>query len=152
MIAKSFLALLPKNIGVGKQGSTTECSGHSFGGVNVILCSDLHQFPPVAQPPAESLYRPINMANDTINCQLGRMIYEEFQTVVTLKEQMRVSDPVWQDFLVHLQYGHVQRQHIHILRQLIIGKENVKPLNFHSEPWVKFITHCPMTCSAKAME
>ncbi|KIN95737.1 hypothetical protein M404DRAFT_49684, partial [Pisolithus tinctorius Marx 270] len=37
--------------------------------------------------------------------QLGRAIYMEFTTVVILKEQMRVTDPVWHDFLEHLRYG-----------------------------------------------
>ena len=40
IISKSFLALLSKNIGIGKQGSATEHSGYSLGGVNVILCGD----------------------------------------------------------------------------------------------------------------
>ena len=88
MIVKSFLALLSHNIGTGKEGSDSQRQGHSFGGVNVILCGDLHQFPPVAQLPSESLYRPINLATDSIDCQLGHAIYEEFKTVVILKEQM----------------------------------------------------------------
>ena len=88
MIAKSFLALLSRNIGTGKEGSDSQRPGHSFGRVNVILCGDLHQFPPVAQPPSESLYRPINLATDSIDCQLGHAIYEEFKTVFILKEQM----------------------------------------------------------------
>ena len=50
MIVKSFLALLSRNIGIGKEGSDSQRPGHSFGRVNVILCGDLHRFPPVAQP------------------------------------------------------------------------------------------------------
>src|SRR5438876_7865334 len=84
MISKSFLAALSKNISIGKQGSDSEQPGYSFGGVNVILCGDLHQFPPVAQPPMQYLYRPSNMELDPIECQIGRAIYEEFSTVVIL--------------------------------------------------------------------
>ena len=88
MIGKTHLAHLSHNISIGKEGSNLQHPGYSFGGVNVILCGDLYQFPPVAQPLSESLYHPINMATDSIDHQLGWAIYEEFKTVVILKEQM----------------------------------------------------------------
>ena len=56
MISKTFLALLSKNIGIGKQGTMTEHNDCSFGGINVILCGDFHQFPPVAEAPSQYLY------------------------------------------------------------------------------------------------
>ena len=88
MITKTFLATLSRNISIGKQGSPSEKPGYSFGGVNVILCGDLHQFPPVATEYQNSLYQPTNLARDSIECQISHAIYEEFQTVVILKEQM----------------------------------------------------------------
>ena len=136
MISKSFLALLSKNIGIGKQGSATEHPDHSFGGVNVILCGDLHQFPPVAVEASEFLYRPTDIARDQMDTQIGRAIYEEFNTVVILKEQMRVTDPIWRDLLVHLRHGCVKPQHIQILRKLILN--NLPPehrVDFNEEPW-----------------
>lgn len=48
MLSKSFLAALSRNISVGMEGSEGFQRGMSFGGANVILCGDLHQFPPVA--------------------------------------------------------------------------------------------------------
>jgi hypothetical protein len=71
MISKSFLALLSKNISIGKQDSDTERPGYSFGGINVILCGDLHQFPPVAQNHRQYLYRPIDTNGDSVECKLG---------------------------------------------------------------------------------
>ena len=56
-----------------------------------MLCGDLHQFPPVAQSRVTSLYQPVDMAHDSIECQIGHRIYEEFTTVVILKQQMRVT-------------------------------------------------------------
>lgn len=53
-----------------------------------VLGTILHQFPPVAQPASEYLYRPVNMVSDSLDSQIGQMIYEEFRTVVILKEQM----------------------------------------------------------------
>jgi hypothetical protein len=136
MLAKSFLATLSRNISIGKQGSSSEKPGLSFGGVNVILCGDLHQFPPVAKSSAESLYRPTNLASDSTECQIGRAIYEEFKTVVILKEQMRVTDPIWRDLLVHLRYGRIQERHIQILRSLVVHRSQSKDrVDFKSEPW-----------------
>ena len=135
MIAKTFLAILSKNIGIGKEGAESARPGHSFGGIDVILCGDLHQFPPVAQSRAESLYRPVDMAHDSIERQIGRRIYEEFTTVVILKEQMRVTDPIWRDFLEHLRYGRVQEKHIQMLRRLVLARAGSKSVDFQSEPW-----------------
>ena len=134
MLAESFVALLSRNVGVGKEGSESAQHDQSFGGVNVILFGDLHQFPPVAQPLSESLYRPMNLASDSFDRQMGRAIYEEFKTVVILKEQMRVTDPTWRDLLVHLRHGQVQERHIAILRKLIINQPKAA-INFQSEPW-----------------
>ena len=135
MLSKTFLALLSHNIGLGKEGSGTEHCDHSFGGLNVILCGDLHQFPPVAAANSDVLYQPIDIANDTVERQLGRKLYEEFTTVVILKEQMRVSDPVWREFLEHLRNGHVKEHHIKMLRTLIIGNNKGEPTDFEEEPW-----------------
>ncbi len=121
MLAKSFLALLSRNVAAGMAGSGMD-STQSFGGLNVVLCGDLHQFPPVASAKAEALYVKTDSQRDTREPDrvLGRALYEEFTTVVILKEQMRVSDPVWRDFLVHLRYGKVKQEHLTMLRTLIM--------------------------------
>jgi len=73
-----------------------------FGGVNVILCGDFHQFPPVAGKKRCPLYYPNDIEKgDSPEFCLGRELYEAFQTVVVLEEQVRVTDPVWLDFLRH---------------------------------------------------
>lgn len=122
ILAKSFVALLSRNIGVGKEGSELVQHDQSFGSVNVILFRDLHQFPPVTQPLSESLCQPMNLASDSFNHQMGRAIYKEFKTVVILKEQMCVTDLTWCDLLVHLRYGQVQEKYIAILHKLIINQ------------------------------
>ncbi|KIL70017.1 hypothetical protein M378DRAFT_58263, partial [Amanita muscaria Koide BX008] len=90
MISKSFLALLSRNISIAKEGSQSYRPDHSFGG-----------------SAAESLFTPLNALSDSRDRNVGRLIYEEFETVVILKEQMRVTDPVWQDLLTlhHLRHG-----------------------------------------------
>lgn len=94
MISKTFFALLSKNIRIGRQGAMIKHNDYSFGGINVILCGDLHQFPPVTKAPSQYLYQPTDISWDSMETQIGRTIYEEFRTVVMLKEQMWVTDPV----------------------------------------------------------
>lgn len=136
MITKTFLATLSRNISVSKQGSPSGKHSYSFGGVNMILCGDLHQFPLVTKESQDCLYQPTNLARNSTECQIGCAIYEELQTVVILKEQMWVMDPVWRDLLVHLCHGRIQEQHIQILCSLILHRSQTKePVNFKSEPW-----------------
>jgi len=83
MLSRTFLAVLSKNISVAKTGS--EESDKPFGGINVILCGDFHQFPPVASRKRAPLYYESNVAlGDTIDECLGREIYEAFDKVVIL--------------------------------------------------------------------
>ena len=107
----------------------------SFEGISVILCGDLHQFPPVAKPLRESLYRPTDMAKDPIDCQIGRAIYEEFDTVVVLKEQKRITDPVWLNLLRNLRKGRVEQNDITVLKNLIIGSSQETNDNYNEDPW-----------------
>ncbi|KAI6108610.1 hypothetical protein EDD16DRAFT_1619092 [Pisolithus croceorrhizus] len=44
--------------------------------------------------------------------QLGRVIYEEFPTIVILRKQMQVMDNIWLGFLDHLQMGCVREERI----------------------------------------
>lgn len=142
MLGKTFLARLSKNIAAGKVGSEREKADCSFGGVNIILCGDLHQFPPVARAAAESLYRRNDVVNDPLERQIGRAIYEEFKSVVILKKQMRVTDPEWRDFLTHLRYGQVKSHHMEMLKQLVLGNEDSKT-DFSRPPWSQSLLVTP---------
>ena len=105
MISKTFLARLSRAIDIGVHGSRPS-SPCSFGGINVILFGDLHQFPPVVTKARESLFYPIHIS-DTHEAKIGRMIYEEFKTVVILKQQHQIKDVPWRNFLRHLRKGTV---------------------------------------------
>lgn len=85
--------------------------------MNIILCSNFHQFPPVTGRASDALYFPINLGQefDIIDMQLRCKIYKKFTTVVILKEQVCCADPVWHDFLQHLHYGCVQECHLTML-------------------------------------
>ncbi|KAF9482839.1 hypothetical protein BDN70DRAFT_378676 [Pholiota conissans] len=82
----------------------------------------------------DALYYPINPLRDSVLSQIGRTIYEEFSTVVNLKQQMRTTDPVWHEFLQHLRYGQVEEKDLKMLRTLIIGNRE-ETIDYSTEPW-----------------
>ncbi|THH14182.1 hypothetical protein EW146_g6117 [Bondarzewia mesenterica] len=134
MLSRSFFAKLSRHISIAKTGSTTE--DKPFGGVNVILCGDFHQFPPVATKKRASLYYPANAsAGDSPEDCLGHLLYEQFLTVVILREQVRVRDPVWRDFLRHLWHGQVESRHINMLKTLTLMNSDHQNIDFHQDPW-----------------
>lgn len=133
MIGKTVFAALSRNIGIGKQQAGDPTSERSFGGISVILCGDHHQFPPVMGG-EEALYWPSN-TYDSTESQLGRAIFDEFREVVILREQMRVTDTVWRDFLRNLRFGRVQPEDITMLRGQLLGSEHCAPTDFTTAPW-----------------
>lgn len=74
-----------------------------------------HQFPPVAQGSSEPLYYPTIAAKDSVDMQIGRSIYEEFDIVVVLREQVRCTDSVWHQFLQRLRFGRVEETDLSML-------------------------------------
>ena len=103
-------------------------------GVDLTL-GDHHQFPPVARPIRDALFYPSNSETDSVTSQIGRAIYEEFTTVVILKEQKQITDHVWLDFLQHLRKGVVENRHIEMLRSLIIRRDKENDVDFSQSPW-----------------
>jgi hypothetical protein len=77
-------------------GRASEC----FGGMDIIDFGDFHQFPPVGNAFA-ALYcdRP---DTDDVHRLKGRSIFLEYDTVIILHEQMRVTDEVWIGILSRL--------------------------------------------------
>lgn len=118
MVSRAFLARISDRLCVAKE---VEDSDTLFGGINVILAGDFHQFPPVAGGASAALYWPCNPSRDSHGSLLGRKIYEQFRTVVILTEQCRTKDPIWQTLLRHVRHGMCTSEHIAILRSLIVS-------------------------------
>lgn len=108
-----------------------------LGGVNVILCGDLHQFPPVAASSGGALYYPTksDLFRSSVDAGIGRTIYEKFNTVVTLKKQVRVVDPVWRSFLTDVRRGCVKDKDISMLNTLTLTNPNCVATDFTSDKW-----------------
>ncbi|KAJ7599165.1 hypothetical protein C8J56DRAFT_725410, partial [Mycena floridula] len=84
--------------------------GLPFGGLNVIICGDPHQFPPVANATgcrADSLgaLYCTSRPSDKAKSVRGRALWEQFDTVVSLTGQVRVQDPDWNNMLLRLRHG-----------------------------------------------
>ncbi|EIM80931.1 uncharacterized protein STEHIDRAFT_32714, partial [Stereum hirsutum FP-91666 SS1] len=99
MLGKAFFAKLSRNISIAKQEAGQAASSESFGGI--------------------TLYWPANPAHDSTEAQLGRAIFAEFRETVILREQMRVTDLVWRQFLRNLRFGRVRQEDLTMLRRQI---------------------------------
>ena len=130
MLGKTFLARFALNVGIGRGSGESDNREIPFGDTSVILTGDEHQLPPVACSIREALWYPPDPAKDSTLCLIGRSIFEEFTTVVILRQQMRITDPIWQDFLYHLRHGYLREHHIELLRRLVLSHPNVP----HSNP------------------
>jgi len=55
--------------------------------------------------------------------------------VVTLREQKRIADPVWHEFLQRMRKGTVEDSHLRMLRSLVVGKHTSNSVDFSTDPW-----------------
>lgn len=135
MLSKTFIARMSINLAIGKCVPDDACC--SFSDLNIILSGDPHQFPPVDCSIHEALFVLSNREHDSTICQVGCEVYLEFSMVVTLKQQIHIIDPIWQDFLHHLHhdYGLVEQHHINILCSFILSHADCTSLDFLSLPW-----------------
>ena len=70
----------------------------------------------------EPIYYPMG-TDDPLMLRVGRKIYEEFSTVVILREQVRVMDRIRRYFLDHLRHGRVESWHLKMLRMLLLKRQ-----------------------------
>ncbi|KAH8979449.1 hypothetical protein EDB86DRAFT_2761638, partial [Lactarius hatsudake] len=92
---------------------------------------DFHQFPPVANTTKE-LYN----SHPTDNrCLIGRSLFEQFDIVVRLQEQMRVRDSRW-DAILHRAHTVTRtRDDIIEIRKLVLGSSPGNLPDFTRSPW-----------------
>jgi hypothetical protein len=131
MLSRSFLAKLCQIISKAMEMKDEDV----FGGLNVILAGDFHQFPPVVARQSAPLYWPADSFHDSEDDILGRKIYEQFTTVVQLKKQVRVQDEVWHDVLEHVRHGNCRREHIDIINNLIVTNVHSPHTDYTKPPW-----------------
>ena len=133
MLTKVVLACLAEVVeyirGANGEGDATK----PFGGLNVIMFGDFHQFPPVSNPTG-ALYHPsVTSGSQQLRQATGKLLYEQFQTVVILKEQKRVADIVWKGVLDRLREGECTEEDMKEVRKLIVTENDSE--DFSSGKW-----------------
>ena len=131
MLSRSFFSKLSHIISTAMEKETD----NAFGGLNVILVGDFHQFLPVVARRSAPLYWPADTRHDTEEDIIGRKIYEQFLTVVELKQQIRIRDKIWHNILQHVRHGNCQQEDIDIIKNLIITNNNCPPTDYTVSPW-----------------
>jgi hypothetical protein len=102
MVSHALLARMSSILSlIWQHNHPMETSTKSWGGLNVIICRDFHQFKPVVQKSTAPLYWPCNAWTDTPEEVMGSEVYHQFMTVVCLTHQMHVQDMEWTMFLCH---------------------------------------------------
>ncbi|VDC07039.1 unnamed protein product [Peniophora sp. CBMAI 1063] len=121
MLSREMFELVSARVSAAKVSGNPAAADAPFGGVNVIIVGDNFQFPPVGRPKS-ALYHPATGSNLSDGAAIGRRLYEQFETVVILNQQVRVRDGRWLEFLHRLREGAVSRGDIDMLRDLLITK------------------------------
>jgi hypothetical protein len=84
--------------------------------------------------PHATLYWP-SVAGDSGEEALGSALYQKFDVVVILKEQMQVTDEKWINLLCHAHHGTCTQQHINLLKGLVLSSKECPPTDFRNVPW-----------------
>lgn len=117
-----------------KGGESGDSTAHNpYGGMHVIKFGDFHQFPPVGKTGAALYCEEKN--NERPKAKLGREIFLQFDTVVFLDEQVRVTDAAWSDILQRLRIGQCNEEDIEEIRSLVISNEKCDVPDFSQSPW-----------------
>ncbi len=99
MVSHTLLAWMSMILGlIWQHNNPTDTSSPPWGGMNIIISRDFHQFKPIVQKKSAPLYWPVNMMHDNEEEAMGSKLYGWFQTVVCLTHQIHVQDE-WTDFL-----------------------------------------------------
>lgn len=131
LLTTEVLARLSQVLSVVKTNENGMDSTIPFSGMSLLLMGDFHQFPPVAQLKKALFYN----NPQTISAQIGRHLYEQFQTVVLLDQQMRINDNIWHDVLNRARYGECTADDLHVIRELVLTNPTCSVPNFTAPPW-----------------
>jgi hypothetical protein len=110
-------------------GTALEC----FGGMDVIDFGDFHQFPPVGNPGAAIHCDRPN--TDDAHALKGRSIFMEYDHVVILRKQMRITDDVWTEILSRLRVGKCTENDIKEVQKLVLTDPTCEIPDFSTSPW-----------------
>lgn len=100
-------------------------------GLSALLLGDFHQFPPIGGR-NRALY---SQNPQSSKSQLGRNLFLQFETVVELRQQMRVTDVVWDNILQRARNGACTYEDLAEIRRLVLTNKDCTIPNFQTAPW-----------------
>lgn len=133
MMTKSVLCCTSEIASQVRGGEKKGDPTRPFGGMSVILFGDFHQFPPVGNP-SGALYCHLP-SSDSPRAQIGRELFEQFTSVVMLREQKRIRDETWGGILGRLRTGDCEADDIRQIRRLVLTNSECDVPDFRTEPW-----------------
>ena len=139
MLTTPNLLLLSKTIGVVRSGLQSTVPSIPLGGMSTILLGDFHQFPLISSK-QNTLYC-TSVVKD--NPQLGRALYKQFDIVIKLEEQMRITDQVWVDILWQSQTGDCTGEDISEIKRLVLLNPGCEIPNCTESPWSNAVIVTP---------
>ena len=142
MLTKDIMTYLSQVAGIVRTGDGHADSTIAIGGLNVLLTGDFHQFPPVANVNA-SLYSSLNPRP---NCLIGENIFNQFETVIELVEQMRITDSGWLEILQNARTGDCTPDNLAEIRRLVLTNPECDIPDFSVVPWNDAILVTPRNC------
>ena len=139
LLTTEILALLNQVLSVVRSIEEAVDETVLFGDMGMLLTGDFHQFPPIAQL-KKALFsgRP-----PTALAQVGREIFEQFDTVVELVSQMRITDPTWNAILDRARYGQCTAADLQEIRTLVITEPTCEVPDFQVSPWNEAVLITP---------
>ena len=105
----------------------------------MVLIGDFHQFPPVGNA-SGALYCTPSFRNTSM---VGKALYLQFLTVVTLTKQERIKDHQWTQILQRARVGECTGVDIGQVRKLVLTNPACAIPDFGSEPWSSAVLVTP---------
>lgn len=147
MVPKEMMAEMSRTISKARAHLPNHSPSLPFGGLNVIILGDMHQFPPVVGGASHALFTPIRPTDigkeELEDFVQGRKIYEQFDEVVKLRKQVRVVDERWKELLRRARHGSCGAEDLKLLRKLIITDPECPPTDFSQGPWSEAVLVTP---------
>jgi PIF1-like helicase len=142
MCTLDLLTLISHVTGKARVNDSSANSTVPFGGLNIILIADFHQFPPVGGQNVALYWNPTSRNTATV----GKAIYLQFETVIILRQQWRMVDQGWIEILQRCREGDCSAEDLEEIRKLVITHPQCKLPDFICDPSNNAILITPRNC------